>query len=101
MHKTISPHAREKSIDECKTTLVLAYVQNCSFAGRHLRSRLYNSTVPLQVPHPRRVHFLRLGWAPQIFIAKNQGAVSVRKARQKEVAYNYTFLGENLGYSEQ
>jgi len=25
----------------------------------------------------------------------------VRKVRQIEVAYNYTFLGENLGYSEQ
>jgi hypothetical protein len=25
----------------------------------------------------------------------------VRKLRQKEVAYNYTLLGENLGYSEQ
>jgi hypothetical protein len=25
----------------------------------------------------------------------------VRKVRQKEVAYNYIFLGENLGYSEQ
>ena len=25
----------------------------------------------------------------------------MRKVRQKEVAYNYTLLGENLGYSEQ
>ena len=24
----------------------------------------------------------------------------MRKVRQKEVAYNYTLLGENLGYSE-
>jgi hypothetical protein len=35
------------------------------------------------------------------FYWQKSGAVSVRKVRQKEVAYNYTFLGENLGYSEQ
>jgi hypothetical protein len=43
----------------------------------------------------------RRGWGTQIFVGKNQGAVSMRKARHKEVAYNYIFLGENLGYSEQ
>jgi hypothetical protein len=45
--------------------------------------------------------FLRLGLGTQIFIGKNQGAISVRKMHQIEVAYNYTFLRENLGYSEQ
>jgi hypothetical protein len=34
-------------------------------------------------------------------VPQKSGAVSVRKVRQKEVAYNYTFLGENLGYSEE
>ena len=85
MHKTISPHAREKSIDECKTTLVLAYVQNCSFADRHLRSRLYNSTVTLQVPHPRRVHFLRLGWAPRFLLPKIKGQFLCVKRDKKRL----------------